>query len=375
MTTTDEAPSGSPGPPVDLARVVAELEAEVARKRASGELPPAVERDLDLLFARYAPAGATGTDFDALIARADNSWFVDLGVPTASNLPGVALVKRVLRKLMTWYLRFITNQLSAFGHTVVEALRTLGGRVDRIEQAIPGVSPLVASEAEHQAPPASLGAWEDAVVALMTTAPTSTSRSAPIVRATGRVLHGDAGDGAVVDRLDAAGLDVYGVDGRHGQLAGARRPGLDLRPDDTLEHLRKLGNAVLGGLILCGVVERLPLGSLLELVDRSEAVLADGARIVVVSPHPGAALVGGGRALVDADLAPGRPLHPETWQHLLGTRGFRDVEVRLADAPGALTPVPGDDDAIRVLNANLTRLDTVLFPPASFLVTAVRARW
>ena len=101
MTATEHSPvSGPSGPSVlpslDLARVVAELEDEVARKRATGELPPAVERDLDLLFARFAPAGATGTDFDALVARADSSWFVDLDVPTASNLPGVGLVKRVV---------------------------------------------------------------------------------------------------------------------------------------------------------------------------------------------------------------------------------------------------------------------------------------
>ncbi len=363
MTATEPSPpptaaSGPTGPPLDLARVVAELEDDVARKRASGELPPAVERDLDLLFARFAPAGATGTDFDALVARADSSWFVDLDVPTASNLPGVGLVKRVLRKLMAWYLRFVTQQVSAFGHTVVEALRTLGRRVDRLEGATPGASPLVSAEDRHRQRAASLDPWTDDVEALL-------------VNVTGRVLHADAGDGSFVERLEAAGVDVYGVDGCHGQLATARRPGLDLRPDDTAEHLRRLGDGVLSGLVLCGAVERLPLGGLLELVDRAEATLADGARLVIVSEHPAAMP----RSVVEADLAPGRPLHPETWQHLLEARGFRDVEVRLADLDGGLASIPGKGEATTILNANLARLGSMLFSPSSFLVTAVRARW
>jgi hypothetical protein len=100
-------------------------------------------------------------------------------------------------------------------------------------------------------------------------------------------------------------------------------------------------------------------------------VLADGARLVVVSGHPSAQP----RSVVETDLAPGRPLHPETWQYLLDARGFRNVEVRVERLEGTLPIVPGEGEANRILNANLAQLGATLFAPTSFLVTAVRARW
>ena len=43
---------------VDPDRLMAEIEDEVRRKRASGELPADLERELDLVFARFAPVNA-----------------------------------------------------------------------------------------------------------------------------------------------------------------------------------------------------------------------------------------------------------------------------------------------------------------------------
>ena len=98
-----------------------------------------------------------------------------------------------------------------------------------------------------------------------------------------------------------------------------------MRGDDPLTHLRALPEASLGGLVLSGCVDDRALGEMLEIADRAAAVLAPGGRVVVVSDGPAA----WARQTdpVVADLAPGRPLHPETWCHLLGERGFRDLRV------------------------------------------------
>ena len=39
---------------------MAEIDAEVARRRASGDLPAGLERELDELFLEFSPVGATG---------------------------------------------------------------------------------------------------------------------------------------------------------------------------------------------------------------------------------------------------------------------------------------------------------------------------
>jgi hypothetical protein len=112
---------------------------------------------------------------------------------------------------------------------------------------------------------------------------------------------------------------------------------------------------------------------LVELADLAAAKLASDGVLVVVSANPAAweRAVG----TVAADLSAGRPVHPPTWQHLLGPRGFRDVRLDWSRAPAGLDRVPGDDAAATVMNANLARLNEVLFPAGSYFLTAVRERW
>jgi hypothetical protein len=65
-------------------------------------------------------------------------------------------------------------------------------------------------------------------------------------------------------------------------------------------------------------------------------------------------------------------LHAPTWLHLLGERGFTDIDVRGGASQGGLDHVPGADETAAAMNANLDVLNKVLFPPASWLITASR---
>jgi len=47
-------------PGVDLQQVLREIDEEVDARRAAGDFPPGMERDLDLVFARFAPATTSG---------------------------------------------------------------------------------------------------------------------------------------------------------------------------------------------------------------------------------------------------------------------------------------------------------------------------
>ena len=69
-----------------------------------------------------------------------------------------------------------------------------------------------------------------------------------------------------------------------------------------------------------------------------------------------------------ADLAPGRPVHPETWSYLLDAHGFETVSVREHQTP--FEPVPGVDAAAKVINENLARL----FGSGAYLLVARSTR-
>ena len=58
----------------------------------------------------------------------------------------------------------------------------------------------------------------------------------------GRVLHAECGDGALIDALADADIDVYGIDPGSAAADRAAEKGLDVRRDDVLGHLASVGD-------------------------------------------------------------------------------------------------------------------------------------
>lgn len=341
---------------IDFRQLLLEIDDDVRAKRASGELPADFERELDTVFARFAPAGALGGDFQQLLARAEQQAFIDLLAPNESVRPGVPHAKRVVQKAVRWYVRYVVEQLSGFAHTATKLFRRLDERVASLEELRVSDADLAAarraSAASHDRD------WDAHITAALT-------------GVGGRVLHARCGDGALVRRLRDNGIDAYGVDATSDEVATGTASGeLDLRPDDERDHLRSVAPGELAGAVLTGAVDTLPAAAQIETVDLIATSLAAGGVLVIVTSHPDAwARL---RSPLEVDLAPGRPMRPETWRHLLDDRGFTDVTVTDGPRLGGLTPVPGGDESVAGINANLHLLNNLLFPPASSIITARR---
>ena len=275
---------------LDLEQVLREIDDEVRHRRASGDFPPGMERDLDLVFARFAPPTLTGDDLEALVEAADRNAFIQPDPPTASRIPAVSILKKVERKLLGWFFRFLAQQVTAFAGTTVQALRQIARRLEKLEEATPGANPALVSLARH-------------------------TTHLPL--------------------LDS-GIDALGsVDGRvlvPDDVAAARFANAYATTDDVAEHLLSVDDDALAGVLLAGIVDRAPLGTQVALVERAARVLRIGGRIAIVSSSPA---TWGASNPVEADLAPGRPLHAETWAHLLKEHGFADVRI-----------VPGDNQSV-----------------------------
>ena len=348
------------GEPIDAGALMAEIETEVRARRAAGDLPAGFERELDLIFARYAPVGAMGDDLESVLARAEQASFVDLAAPTGSALPGVPLVKRLIRKMVFFYVHYLAEQITTLALVLIRGLRLLGQRVDRLEQSVTGGTgfPVVGDSpsAASLAPSPELAHWE----ALVT---------ATFAQVRGRVLHGECGTGTLVAGLRRGGTDAYGVEPVGERAEAADAAGLEARPLEVIDHLRALREGALGGLVLSGCVDRLPPLAQHELVALAASRLGAGASLAILGTAPEAWWRAVGP--VAADLAPGRPLHPETWARLLEAAGFSAVELHRGPAAEGLSPVPGTDEATKALNANLERLAALLFTPATYCVLGV----
>lgn len=355
--------SAEPASEALLAQVRRELEEEVRRLRRSGAYPPSFEHRLDRLFARVAPTGAADREADDALAQLERASHVDIEVPLGSRMPGVGLVKRALRLLMGWYLNYLVQQVNRLAASTVRALRLLHERVGRLEDQDRSRHPPALPAAQRRAE-VDLTGWAGLVRARM-------------AGAAGPVLHADCGEGRLLAGLVADGLDAYGTDPRAELLDEAELAGLEVRWEEAVDHLRGVRDATLGGLVLSGCTDRLEVGGKRQLAALAMAKLAPGAPLVLLgttpsawaAPRPGA---GGAEAAVEADLAPGRPLHPGTWRHLLAGEGLVGIEVVMGPSTGRLDRVADGDAGAAVLNANLARLEEVLYGPASYAVTGSR---
>jgi hypothetical protein len=309
MTEQVEAgagPAASADPQAYVAQVMAEIEQEVRLRRASGDLPPKLERELDELFLAHSPVAGRGGDLTEALRMVDAATFVDPVVPILSERAAGAVVKKGMRTLLLWYVGWITHQISQFASAVSRTLHIVEGRIKELErkvevQRVPNAG-VVEFPSLHQADAWWVAPAVDAV------------KAAP-----GRIVHAASGDGWLVRKIVAAGGDAYGVDPRPDLVEGVLTVS-DLRGEDLADHLRVVAPAGLGALVLSGVVDGMASGERTQLLHLVGVALAPGGVLVVHSVSRSS--WDGDDAPFSADLAPGRPLRAEAWRQLLDASGY-----------------------------------------------------
>jgi len=343
-----------------LAEVMREIDAEVGRRRASGDLPVGLEQELDELFLEFSPVGLHGkARLRETLSLVDRSAYVDIAVPVASQKVIGTYVKRLIRKSMGWYIGFIVHQIVKFAWSVSRMLHVVVDHVEDLEAAVevqrtPPLPPSVVPGAD---PGASWWAAE-AVSA--------------VSGVEGRVLHADCGAGSLLDALLAAGVDAYGVDPAGSVTESAIGRGLDVRAESLLDHLDVVADDALAGMVVTGSVQWLHPNERDRLVRLVGSRLAVGGVLALHSATPESWM--GGISPVVSDLAPGRPLHVETWGQLLGDRGFRLVGVSSGGTDRRIDHVSTGNPDAAALNATIDAVNQALLGPGEYLLVAVRER-
>ena len=116
---------------------MAEIDAEVRRRRASGDLPAGLERELDELFLEFSPVGLQGrARLRETLSLVDGAAYVDIAVPTASNKAVGSYVKRAIRKALGWYMTFIIAQIVKFAWSVSRMFHVVVDHVEDLEATV-----------------------------------------------------------------------------------------------------------------------------------------------------------------------------------------------------------------------------------------------
>jgi SAM-dependent methyltransferase len=343
-----------------LDEVMAEIDAEVRRRRSSGDLPPGLEQELDELFLEFSPVGLHGkARLRETLALVDGSAYVDMAVPVESQKAVGSYVKRAIRQSITWYMGFIVHQIVKFAWAVSRMFHVVVDHVEDLEAA-------VETQRTPELPASVMPAID----------PGSEWWAAAAVRAvsglSGRVLQADCGNGSLVLALTEAGVDAYGVDGDEVAIEPGLDRDLDVRAEPILAHLSVVAGEALAGLVLTGSIAWLHPNQRDRLVGMAASRLAPDGVLVVHSATPESWLAGTAHLL--SDLAPGRPLHAETWGHLLAQHGFRQTDLTYGGQDRHLDRVGESNPDAPAINAAIDTVNALLLGPSEYLLIAVRER-
>jgi hypothetical protein len=152
------------------------------------------------------------------------------------------------------------------------------------------------------------------------------------------VLHADCGQGDLLCALDRVGISARGVEPRGAVALRSLEQGCAVTIAEVIDDLRGRAAGSLGGLVLSGVVDRLPLHATLLLLAEARHALALGAPIVVLASTPDRARAD--RDVVAEDLLDPRPLQARTWEVLLARAQFSGAAL----LPGG----PADDGRVAI---------------------------
>lgn len=198
-------------------------------------------------------------------------------------------------------------------------------------------------------------------------------RYVPFLRDRGSVLDIGCGRGELVEQLVAAGVTAAGVDTDADMVEDARRRGVEAHHADGASYLRSIPEASLGAVTSIHVVEHIPIGPLVEMLELIVTRLKPGGIFIAETPNPASLVVLGNSYVLDPSHV--WPMHPALMSLLCERAGFADVELQYF-SPATDYQLPliqeGDDvpEWTATINQAFAKLNHVLFGPQEYAVIA-----
>jgi SAM-dependent methyltransferase len=310
------------------------------------------EVDVEALFVRLRDelSRTEGEGVDGASARAASRALAERFWPVAAERPlqrrpgllgALAMpVKKLLRKLMRFYVEPLASDQRAFNDAILKLVDSLAAELDR-------------TTAQRAADARLLIELEDRLIRLERSRGATEPLRPPSIddfaldtrlrlhpaelierrrtyvedfRDAGPVLDLSCGRGELLVLLRDAEIEASGIDTDPDMIAYSGGTCLAVVQAEPLSYLDALEPGTLGGIFAGGLPERLQPAQLLRLLDLARHGLRSGGVLVLEAANPLSAK--GLRAHL-ADLRNVRPLVPETLAFLVREAGFGEIETRL----------------------------------------------
>lgn len=139
------------------------------------------------------------------------------------------------------------------------------------------------------------------------------------------ILDLGCGRGEWLQLLAEEGIAARGIDANIDMVRLCNEKGLEVSHGDAVKHLSQLPDASLAGLTAFHLIEHLPSGVLIRLVDEALRVVRPGGLILLETPNPENLTVGACNFYLDPTHR--QPLPPAFLAFLLEARGFERIEI------------------------------------------------
>lgn len=381
--------------------LVEKLRARVEERRRSGYYPPGLEEDLAQHFQRIAAHSSRSA---AVLGEQLADVYATMGfdarrIPFESRVWGGKIIHRLISRLVARQTQGILEQTTRFAHAVYAALDAEAtiradfvGQIDAINERLaayeraPDDSPVALRDLRRRVEQLEAAEARGKFVPLFTNeAFESTFRGsreqlldryrdlAFRLRGCSPALDIGCGRGEFLELLGDLDIEASGVEIDDELVKAASERGLAVERADGLRYLASLADGSLGGLVLIQVVEHWTAQEIVNLVALAADKLRSEGKVIIETINPQSLYVFA-HALY-ADPTHMSPVHPAYLTFLFREAGFQSIEIEWRSPPPpdeVLEEAAGSDRLSAVFNANVHRLNRLLFAPQDYALIATR---
>jgi 2-polyprenyl-3-methyl-5-hydroxy-6-metoxy-1,4-benzoquinol methylase len=390
----------------DVDALVAELRARVQERQRSGMYPPGLEEELagharGLLRHRREPPEV---DLRQVLGEVQEALPLEPArIPVDSRVPGGKALHRVVARLVGRQTQGTLEQVQSFAQPVREALEAVVAvledlthevRVEMVQHLDAIYERQAAQEraavqsaalerlphrAEHAGRRAPFQPWysssrfEDEFRGTREEMLERYRDLAERLAGSGPVLDLGCGRGDFLELLTGLGTECSGVDLDHELVKVAADRGLPVEQGDGLRWLERREDASLGAVVGIQVVEHLSAQEVVDLVALAADKVRPGGRVFLETVNPQSLYVFAHAFYLDPTHL--RPVHPAYLAFLFREAGFAAADIEWRSPPPAgdvLEEVLSGHALPGAINANVRRLNQLLFAPQDYLLAATR---